>query len=853
MLVKKNNDSSAVVVPLVTGYSMFGADKAFNGEETFALQPMISTDKIVFPGTNALVYAEHQTFDTATNKFIGINQGNNSNKYGGTGAGDSWGYDVDLNTRLTGTSFRKGFNRLNNWCDFAQYPGNESANYLEPQGSSQRKVYYKPKNVVTEYYRKVGSATLPRINEDSRVTAQYYYDLYWKDATDFTIHFTGQNAAGQLLGYVTNNAQSGYNFGERYSAAFTADASGYPVNDFRGWSQEYNKKPVYYEKAGSYGYYEYISFPLDEQLYYSGITAKIQGLTYRNISEAQYVTGYGDVSFKFDVGGSETAWIAPTGSAYLTDNPSVTAEVRASYLEFISAVNRVSSNRIWNWEDNFSGSTAELSYGGGGGFNYSLDFYTLYSNKYVLNPKNQCEIYKGDSGRYYTITAHDKIPDYLGGSMIFSATGLDDIWENDNRLFFIGFKGINTKPIGNYWTDTTDNYEGKFYKFNSDHFKKIRRNCYYFYDDKICKLYSYAENDNSSGKQEKTILANGPFFWSVTANTYKTTVGSDQNYTFLVDNENHDGEDYMYQIIKPPIVFDSIQYVTPADPENNTDYIVTKPANSISFASDGTDKNQGNLDDYSYIAIRYPTYSTETQPLYLNTNITEITKLGKSLRSFTAIKMQSNQLVNLTAIKDSWGWGMNLRDLDSTFSGATALKSIPNSWSNLSNLTSMRSTFYGCKSLTSIPSWHPLQSLKYTNGAFVGCTSLSSVPNGPLPALIESQSMFEKCYSITSIPDTWYWLKNCTNMSNMFSDCTSLTDIPTDLFDECTSLTYLTAMFSGCTALTSDVKPIMDAGNAKFGMPDYDGIRSVFKGCTGVSSYNTLTANPNYKLWFGIS
>lgn len=49
MLVKKDNNSSAQLIPLTTSFAMFGTAKGFDGKATMSLQPLASTEKIFFP------------------------------------------------------------------------------------------------------------------------------------------------------------------------------------------------------------------------------------------------------------------------------------------------------------------------------------------------------------------------------------------------------------------------------------------------------------------------------------------------------------------------------------------------------------------------------------------------------------------------------------------------------------------------------------------------------------------------------------------------------------------------------------------------------------------------------------
>ena len=126
MLVKKVSDnSSAAVVPLTTAYAMFKSDAAFNGEATMSLQPIVTKNNIFYPGNKALVIGEHQTYNTATQDFSGINQAIGSNAYiGYNTVGGSWGRNPALTAYLTAENWLAGFNRFN-WIEYSDNPDNE--------------------------------------------------------------------------------------------------------------------------------------------------------------------------------------------------------------------------------------------------------------------------------------------------------------------------------------------------------------------------------------------------------------------------------------------------------------------------------------------------------------------------------------------------------------------------------------------------------------------------------------------------------------------------------------------------------------------------------------------------------
>ena len=93
------------------------------------------------------------------------------------------------------------------------------------------------------------------------------------------------------------------------------------------------------------------------------------------------------------------------------------------------------------------------------------------------------------------------------------------------------------------------------------------------------------------------------------------------------------------------------------------------------------------------------------------------------------------------------------------------------------------------------------------NWAFGGCTSLTNIP-ADLFANCQNVTnfsyAFSGCTSLTNIPADLF--ANCPNVTDFwetFEGCTDLTNIPADLFANCSNVTNFGWTFSGCTKLTS--------------------------------------------------
>ena len=954
MLTKKQGNNSAAIVPVTTAYAMFGKEQAFDGKATMALQPMISEDKIFYPGTNALVIGEHQTYNTDTHDFSNINQGIDLSLYTGSEiATHSWGYNNTLTGYLDSYYWRDVFNRFRNWIDYAPYPNDESANYYSGKQGQCTK-YNDPEQVETEYDVNISNTyvylTMSPNDEHSgnlswwysyaRPQPEYYRFIY--DGTSF-FEMSGQ-----------------------YFISATIINSAYPVTD-----PAYSALGI---TTASKDFGTYADCNRVFERLYKGILPNLSRTTLSDIwAPGQY-------ALKFTNKVHETFYTSGVTAKAFIWSKEYDPEVTGTNLQIsFDSIGQTAHGIIKKDDTHFINVTADVTYeheengeidydvadynwgpitgdyetgGGGGGFSANITVYPPYANKKLLNVKNKCTLtpisdYKG----YKTVINHD-IPNYYGGAILFSADNLSQYFNNNEKFYCIGLKGISYTATGDSVSDSLNlgNWCGKFYKFSADHFRRINNNVFEFHDDELGNIYSCFENDQTSGAVERKFAPIGPFFVKFNGYTYVNDEHGQESKMFnITDDDNFD----------IPIVLNTINYIKGFDPDKEIDprFILAKPAKSICYPyTDSFDKNQGNTDDYAYLNVYKPYMVLASEPLLFNSNVKEITYLGESCSVFTAIYRNNSPLSELTAIKSDWSHCNNVTAMSDTFRDAKKLKSIPDSWNGFDNIDNLYHTFENCISLEAIPdSWTGLETLKYTNnlfcdckaltgipdsweglgnlsqaiGMFMGCNSLKKIPESlvglnsltyayamfsgctgltdtftsweGLPEDVSLVAMFSDCISlsgipnswegakydsmaaifqncsalktiptswsglktihmggyfngcgITAVPDSWSGLDTIESMNHTFANCTALSSIPTDLFEKCLALTAINNAFAGCTALTSDIKPIMDAGNSKFGMNDYAGITSAFMDCINVSSYDTLTADNNYRRWFGL-
>ena len=105
---------------------------------------------------------------------------------------------------------------------------------------------------------------------------------------------------------------------------------------------------------------------------------------------------------------------------------------------------------------------------------------------------------------------------------------------------------------------------------------------------------------------------------------------------------------------------------------------------------------------------------------------------------------------------------------------------------------------------------------------FSGCSSLTSVTSMDTSNVTNMNGMFSGCSSLTSVPnmDT----SQVTSMSSMFSRCTALTSVPNI---DTSNVTTMSSMFQGCSSLTST--PAMDTSQVT-------SMYSMFLNCPSLTS-----------------
>jgi len=127
--------------------------------------------------------------------------------------------------------------------------------------------------------------------------------------------------------------------------------------------------------------------------------------------------------------------------------------------------------------------------------------------------------------------------------------------------------------------------------------------------------------------------------------------------------------------------------------------------------------------------------------------------------------------------------------------------------------------------------------------AFNSCTSLTTLPSGLFDSLVGVTTIrqsFRYCTGLTTLPSGLFDFNTAVTLfQNCFEGCTNLTAIPSGLFDNNTLVTNYSLTFSGCTSLTGAAPQLWTLEPLPEGF-------QCFNGATGLSNYGDI---PGY--WGG--
>lgn len=160
-----------------------------------------------------------------------------------------------------------------------------------------------------------------------------------------------------------------------------------------------------------------------------------------------------------------------------------------------------------------------------------------------------------------------------------------------------------------------------------------------------------------------------------------------------------------------------------------------------------------------------------------------------------------SSMSGLTKLKLGWFRTDNARTMEGMFSSCSKLQKIESQWWNLhaTNATSLKQMFDGCEQLESLPlRISDTESVINMSYMFRGCKKLNKDLTGmanyfQLKNVTNLTGMFKNCSSVEKLDLVTFDTRNVTNMSEMFSGCSSLkelnlTNLSTPRMNKCTDM-----------------------------------------------------------------
>ncbi len=189
----------------------------------------------------------------------------------------------------------------------------------------------------------------------------------------------------------------------------------------------------------------------------------------------------------------------------------------------------------------------------------------------------------------------------------------------------------------------------------------------------------------------------------------------------------------------------------------------------------------------------------------------------QNLKQVDIAKLDTSKVTNM--------WGM--------FSGCSSLKSLDLSKFDTSKVTDMNAMFSGCSSLKSLDlSKFDTSKVKDMDSMFWGCSSLGAIDLSKFDTsqVVDASLMFGGCSSLKSLAfPASFKAGMVENMWGMFLDCSSLKTLDLSGFDT-SKVTDMSAMFSGCSSLEIVVFP------AALETKLVTNMEGMFSGCSSLKS-----------------
>ena len=181
--------------------------------------------------------------------------------------------------------------------------------------------------------------------------------------------------------------------------------------------------------------------------------------------------------------------------------------------------------------------------------------------------------------------------------------------------------------------------------------------------------------------------------------------------------------------------------------------------------------------------------------------------------------------------------GLKPEKLTEMFSGCSALTEVIFDGMDCSNITDTSNMFNSCINLPCIN----LNEMKFDNlldarYMFTGCVALSELGiRINTEKVTDMSGMFSSCSSLTTLDLSSFKTTNVTNMSSMFNGCSKLTELEISNFIT-SEVTEMQSMFANCSSLT---RLIINNFNTK----KVTNMNGMFNGCSLLTELNVRSFN----------
>lgn len=188
------------------------------------------------------------------------------------------------------------------------------------------------------------------------------------------------------------------------------------------------------------------------------------------------------------------------------------------------------------------------------------------------------------------------------------------------------------------------------------------------------------------------------------------------------------------------------------------------------------------------------------------------------------------------------------------YTGSIVLAIFDSSFANCTTITSTSSWFSNCTNLSAIDNINNLRTDQLTDISFMfsDCSSLTSIDLSHFNTsnVTNMSGLFDGCSNLATIDVSSFNTANVTRMSTMFEDCSSLTGLDLSHFNTA-NVTDMFQMFADCSSLTS-----LDLSN--FNTANVEDMATMFYNCSSltylnVSNFNTTKVETMTNMFIGCS